>query len=330
MTIEGVVRPLLWSAAIVCGGTALGPARAAGFSDAPLRGSDSYDYANPDTASDVTIEVGARVWISSGKIHKDLNGRIFPGLVSRLSYDKLDAWSGEIFAHADFLSGFFAKGYAGFGQIGRGKLHDEDFPPVTAPYSNTLSRQKKGNLGYASIDYGYNVLSTPDYKLGIFAGYHYLGEKVNAYGCVQTAAHPVCAGSDVEPESTKVITETTNWHSARLGVSGEVTYDRLKISAEAAWVPYTYLDAKDRHWLRWDLAGAVPETGHGSGVQLEAVASYRITDDFTLGAGWRYWKMDAKGDAKFGAATRFGSDQPVKVSTERSGMFLQGTYRFGS
>jgi hypothetical protein len=68
-------------------------------------------------------------------------------------------------------------------------------------------------------------------------------------------------------------------------------------------------------------------------VQLEAIASYAISDDFTVGLGGRYWYMQAQArrdlrnlvDPVTGISFGF---QPENVKSERYGVFLQGTYTF--
>jgi hypothetical protein len=55
------------------------------------------------------------------------------------------------------LEGVFVKGYAGGGAITKGTMIDEDFPPLTVPYSSTSS-DILGHLSYASIDAGFTFL----------------------------------------------------------------------------------------------------------------------------------------------------------------------------
>src|SRR6185369_4889023 len=106
-----------------------------------------------------------------------------------------------------------------------------------------------------------------------------------------------------------------DWYSIRLGIGGEwnVT-DRFKVSANAAWLPFTRLDAADAHLLRIDLSGGTPEGGTGGGVQLEGIASYALSDSFNVGVGARYWYMQAQGEADF---TRVGGiAQPLETKTD--------------
>jgi hypothetical protein len=73
------------------------------------------------------FEIGARYWYSAGQTDFDLYDSTGGILVSRLTYDGLDAHSGEIFFLAQHATGVFVKGYGGLGFIPGGSLNDEDF-----------------------------------------------------------------------------------------------------------------------------------------------------------------------------------------------------------
>jgi hypothetical protein len=143
------------------------------------------------------INIGGRYFFSSGRTQTSLFGVVDapPILVSRLTWTGLQAQAGEIFGRVDHLySGFFIKGFAGGGAITRGNLQDEDFPtPFFFPYSSTNSEQRDGRLAYATLDFGWATNILDGVKVGFFAGYSYNYERVNAFGCVQTASNPfVC------------------------------------------------------------------------------------------------------------------------------------------
>src|SRR5712691_1627204 len=147
----------------------LGPAYAADAAVPPYLGAAVPEYR---------VELGARFWYSSaGSFAKNLfdDPRFSNNLNSRLTYSSLSGRSGEVFARLDHASGFFAKGYAGLGVIGNGTLNDEDFPPAIQ-YSNTVSDQRNGRLGYVNLDFGYDFWAGPWYRIGAFAGYHYMDE----------------------------------------------------------------------------------------------------------------------------------------------------------
>jgi outer membrane protease len=279
------------------------------------------------------FEVGGRTWYSSGKLAKNLYD--VPGgdqsLLSRLTYGGMSAHTGEVFARADNATGIFVKGYAGLGNLGKGSLNDEDFPPGIDPYSSTRSDQRSGHLSYLSVDLGYGISEGPRYRVGAFVGYHYLAEQVNAFGCSQVATNPfVCA--PVIPASVTVISEDAKWNAVRVGLAADVKItDRLKLAVDAAWIPYATIKAADTHWLRLgvDFSGPIPESGTGSGAQIEAALSYQFTHAFSFGVGARYWHMETRGNADFGTVIAGASPQPVNFVTDRFGAYLQAAYRFG-
>jgi Omptin family len=337
-----------------------GAASAQNFDDAVLRGSSGFEPAAPvyaadaagpsfpidadapmappvaapglPTMGDFRVELGGRFWYSSGSFAKNLfdDPRFSNNLNSRLTYSSLTGRSYELFGRIDHTSGFFLKGFIGLGGISGGTLTDEDFPPALVPYSNTRSDQRGGRLSYATVDFGYDFLNTPTYRVGVFAGYNYMGESANAYGCTQTAGNiDVCVPTI--PTSVLGITEDAAWHSIRLGVAADVLlFDRLRLGAEAAWVPFTHMVSTDTHWLRQDILTPVPEHGNGSGVQLEAFASYQFTEAFSVGAGARYWRMQASGiiDLENAENFIFAVPLPGTFATDRFGVFAQAAYKF--
>jgi opacity protein-like surface antigen len=81
----------------------------------------------------------------------------------------------------------------------------------------------------------------------------------------------------------------------------------------------------DNHWRRGNISPG-PEQGHGWGSQFEAIITYALTDQWSLGAGARYWYF-----ATNGAHTQFSGtpdSSSMKFFSERYGGFVQATYKF--
>jgi hypothetical protein len=286
-----------------------------------------------------TFELGTRYWYSSGTLAKDLydDPRSSRFLNSRLTYSGLASGTFEGFGRVNTTFGSFFKGYAGFSGLNRGSLNDEDFPPNTAPYSSTLSGQQGGKLAYGSIDFGQTIVRTDRLTASLIAGYGFLNESVNAYGCNQIAGNPFICAPAIN-SGVLAITEQSSWQFARVGLLGEFkVLDCLKLSAEVAWLPYDQVNAQDTHWLRlgtrqFAIAGPIPEGGGGAGVQLEAIASYRVSDHITLGLGGRYWYLQTRGNTEFeGVIVGFPAPgpQPLNFTTTRYGGFAQLGYKLG-
>src|SRR5262249_48802501 len=145
-------------------------------------------------------EVGTRLVLSSGRMQWDecsigvcwpLGGAGQPDVIfSRLTEDKLNGYGTEGFARFDHRSRVFVKGNFGLGSIRSGNFYDEDFVPAlgnSTPYSNTLSDVKQSAARNAAADVGYSLLRWDDGKIGAYAGYRYLYERVNGFGCQQLA-----------------------------------------------------------------------------------------------------------------------------------------------
>jgi len=282
------------------------------------------------------VEAGARYWYSSGKTEKDLFNLGGAGQLSRLTYNDLTANSGESFFRADHSSGLFAKGNIGLGAVSGGNLKDEDLPPFEVPYSATMSDQKDGSLTYGTVDVGYSFLRAPGYRLGVFGGYNYYREQVNAVGCTQVATNPGVCVPGIS-DASLVITNDNTWNSARIGLNGDVMLsDRIKLSVDAAWLPYMQLNGSDTHWLRisnFPIAGAfggpIPQDGTGhSGAQIEGILSYQVLPGFSLGVGGRYWYFEESGNSLESFPGAGSLSLPTNFKTERYGGFVQGAFKF--
>lgn len=278
----------------------------------------------PAAGSGWEVEFGMRAFFSGGRLQKTLfDPDVTSQLNSRLTYGGTTTGTGELFGRLDGPAGWFVKGYAGIGTHSGGILTDEDYPPVEIPYSRTLSSLRNGRIDYASLDVGYVFWRSGAARIGAFAGLHHFKEKYHGYGCVQTApGGGMC--QPAMPVSVLGLSETARWTSLRVGIVGDFALtDRLKLTAEAAVLPYSRLDAFDNHWMRPDI-NPMAENGQGYGAQVETSLSYRLTDSFSVGAGGRFWYL-----VTTGAKTRFPGEanaSPLIFRSERWGGFVQAAY----
>ncbi|QGY06303.1 outer membrane beta-barrel protein [Methylobacterium mesophilicum SR1.6/6] len=285
------------------------------------------DFAPASLAAPATwaFEGGLRYFYSSGGPRYTLGDPYTPRQVnSRLIYAGSDAHAGESFARLDHApTGLFAKGFLGAGGVTSGRLSDEDFPPVLSRYSKTLSPIKDGDIKYGVVDLGYNVLRGDVFRLGAFAGYQYEAELLDGYGCEQVARGGICAGSSAISNQIKGLGENLRWNALRIGVIGEVRFDRLRLSLEGAYLPVVTMDGVDRHWFRPDI-NPLPQRGRGDGYFAEGLVSYDLTSSVSVGVGGRYWRMQTdSGQTKF----PFYPRSPTKFETDRYGGFLQLSYK---
>ncbi|MTW16513.1 outer membrane beta-barrel protein [Rhodoplanes serenus] len=282
--------------------------------------------AAPPAVPAWTIEVGSRVWYSEGRYQKDLMDNVNPSrLNSRLSYNDMTGIAGETFGRFDHRSGLFVKGNFGAGALTGGTLHDEDFPSEVL-YSNTVSEMKDGRMRYAGADVGWNVLAGPSGKLGAYVGYRYFHERGNGFGCAQIAGDVTCAPA--VPTTFLGLSETETWRGVAVGLNSQLQLtDRVRLEVDGAVVPYASRNGYDNHWYRADINPQI-ESGHGWGAQVEAILSYAVTPQWSVGIGGRYWYYTTT-DAR----TQFPgevTDSPMKYTAERWGGFLQASYTFDS
>jgi opacity protein-like surface antigen/outer membrane protease len=320
-------------------------------------GADLLRWVDADPAAYVVNNPPAQSWFSGwdaqggfryfgswGRFQKDIGNftnAALPGItsVSRLTYSDMQTNSGEFFGRIDSPWRLFVKAYVGGGSTSSGQMNDEDFGiPLLgtyAAYSNTLS-SVTGSISYGAVDAGANLLDGPGYKVGAFAGYFYLNQAMSAFGC-QPLANINCI-PNVPSTGSAIITENDKWQALRVGAAGEtILINRLALSADAAYLPYVNFSGVDDHFFgnTGQIASVNPETSNkGAGVQLEAIISYHITSQFSVGVGGRYWSLWTT-DGQVIRTVDNGlpitplPPQIFKGTVEQVGVFLQAAYRFG-
>jgi opacity protein-like surface antigen/outer membrane protease len=275
------------------------------------------------------FEFGARYVHGWGRFQKDLGvaGAGVNGLASRLTYDGMNTNGGELFARLDTRQNIMVKGFIGFGSGSNGQMNDEDwlipFGPNFVAYSNTVS-SVDNRIAYGTVDVGYDWMRGPGYKVASYVGYNVLNQNMKAFGCTQIGS-PLSDCVPPIPTSVLGITEKDTWQSVRLGSSADFNVlPQVKVSADAAYLPYVWFDGTDNHVLRSLVS---PENGHGQGVQLDLLVSYAFTDQFSLGVGGRYWAMwTTSGETNFGGT---GVLVPQRFAAEQAAVLVQGSYKFG-
>ncbi len=312
------MRRLLISLSVLLATAVAAPALAA---DMPMKARPRAPIAAPDWL----FELGGRYWYSSATNRYDYYADATTAQrVSRLSYDGMTAHTGEIFGRLDSPYRIFVKGYAGGGGITRGTLYDEDYPPAVVPYTKTQSDIKStliyasGDLGYTLFD-GRNASNGMAVRFGAFAGFHYWRESATARGCVQIGGGNVCdPGNEIAP-SVAVISEEDKWTALRLGGVADVYLTpRLTLTVDAAYARVSQ-KAVDTHYFTF---GAMSSSGKGHGFELESVVNYKLTQAFNLGVGGRWWHYET--------SLNDPNSQLLKYKTDRYGVFVQGSYKFGA
>lgn len=278
------------------------------------------------------VEFGTRFWFGSGTDGAPnplLNSPPVPDLLaSRLIFDDLDGYTGEVYARVDHRSGLFVKGFVGAGSITNGWLYDEDFPagPV---YSRTLSATT-GNLSYINLDLGHSLVKTAEANVGAFIGYNYYDEHLVSTGCTQLAGSTVCVDPTISANFPG-ITQDDRYDSFRVGLTTQFWLtNQLQLSAESAYIPYVGYNGMDNHNAR-ELIG--PEfSSLGDGMMLEAILKYKLTSHLDIGLGGRYWAWNMRDgmlDFDFlNEPTPTPIQEPSRFTMERFGVFAQANYHW--
>ncbi|UPK26547.1 outer membrane beta-barrel protein [Bradyrhizobium sp. 195] len=304
-----------------------------GWRDTPPYATKPTVSASPSGLADGwSLEGGTRLWLSRGRFQWDLGST---DLISRLTYHGLDGISGELFERLDSPWGIFLKGNIGVGRFNNGKMNDEDWGVDPLPYRNTISGQGNGRFTYYTADAGYDFLHGSTSKVGGFMGWSYYGQKSDTIGCVQIASpYAPC----LAPGDKRIVgSQDTDWNALRIGLSAEtMLLDRWRMSADVAYLPWTDFQGRDNHLLRPFTTFYDQRGSGGGGVQVEAVLSYFITKNFSVGVGGRYWAMWTPNQQKqlttiaeeAGRRPVTHGPFPGDYRMERWGTFFQASYKF--
>ena len=276
-------------------------------------------------------EIGGRYVYAWSRYQQDLGkgGQPLPVNASRLTWQDVGTGGVELYGRIDTPWNVMLKGIVGVGRGSEGEIYDEDWGLFSGsmPYQITKSNVSS-SLNYFTLDGGYDWLRTDTYRVASFVGYNYFSYKMNALGCTfNNFAPPQACGP--EPPTLVFLQETDEWRSLRLGTSAELMLTpQLKLTGDVAYLPYVSYQGVDNHPQREDAKGTTrsPQNGVGTGVQVEGVVSYDITEQFSVGAGGRYWSMAVpQGLTNFFSRNEFTQE---RFSTEQAAVFVQGAYKF--
>ncbi|MCW5713331.1 MAG: porin family protein [Bauldia sp.] len=307
------------------------------FADSPMTLTQNYHFASigfdfrfggttatqpPENPGGWAFEAGTRTWAGVSRFAWDLYHPYVAGeQLSRIDFQG-PLLAGEAFLRAANGGRLFVNALFGTGATIGGTLIDDDYPPFTDPFSQTLSVLGNGRTTHASVDVGLTLGEGERWAAGAFAGVGALLERYAAFGCEQLAGGAPCAVTI--PAFVPVITQTSIWGTLRVGVIGQVSLtDRLWLRGEATAIPLAFFASEDNHWLRPDI-NPLPLLGRGYGIELQATLTYEVNETFSIGVGTRFGQLVAPGTAYFP-----GIEEPQTTTSRRSGVFLQMSHTFG-
>lgn len=273
------------------------------------------------------LDTGIRYWLGEGYLEFNLFDSLGEEHLSRLTYQNVTTNTAETYWQLTHDSGVFFKGYMGGGSNVNGEFIDEDFPPLTEPYSRTSSSQKYGRLNYLSFDLGYKLIDNTAYSISPFIGYHYWLTHYSSFGCTQTATNPdICSGLSF-PGTVDILNDNLTWNSLRLGLDANLQLiENLNLKVDAAYI-YAYLLGHDFHNLRPDIRGEFFD-GTGCGVLLDATLNWLATPSLSFGLGGRLWTITTDGYSHFEETAVQGHPQYIDTTETNYGLLIQSQYRF--
>ena len=269
------------------------------------------------TESPPKFDLAIGTWISTGDTSWAHNASSIAGLgnpTSKLTYKDVEMNVIDLIGKVWVTPKVFGRLNVGFAGIGGGKLTDDDYGSNGGQrlFSRTDSNLSGDSMWYLNADSGFRVAEYPYHRgwLEVFGGYQFWHTMYQATGLTQVAcdnsAVPGSLGLTCNPAGTvtnqgqTVITNTTNWHSIRVGASTEYRLTRrLSVLGVLALIPISVLDNKDVHHLRGDLKQnpSFSMLGYGVGADVDVGARFMITNNLGANLGYRlYYNRVFSGD----------------------------------
>ena len=277
--------------------------------------------------SDVSVEIGGRVWVTSGYStnstpRSELRWRGVDSVVPEVDVDIL-------------LKRLVLRGSIGGGVIKEGVLIDEDFDDRDHDVRSSRTRSDTDDTGlfYLNFDAGYRLLQwgareQPGF-VDVLGGFQFWYERYVAFGA--TSAFPSVVPTISSTE--RVITQDWYWYSLRLGARTQVPlFGGVAVRARGYVLPWSKSVVDDIHHKRGDLLhdpSFHDEATGGVGVQLDGGLTYRLWRGLSAEVGYQYWWIKS-GEGTSTARTPQGDfdGRLIENRTERHGPYVGLQYRF--
>ncbi len=303
------------------------------------------------------LELGVGGWVmTQGETKWAHNASSIPGLgdpTSKLTYKDVGTNIFELTARLWVTPKWFGRLTGGFGAIGGGRLTDDDYLAVDggAPSSRTFSDITGDNTWYLNADVGRRIVEFPHSRgyLDVFGGYQYWYQRYTANGLGQVSCstagqtvdldpgtpdnQPLCNPNSSVSSTIPVITNTTHWHSIRVGGTIEYRFTRrVSLQSTVALIPVSIVDNKDIHHLRSDLSQnpSLSMLGYGIGADADIGARFMIIKNLFASVGYRiWWNRMLDGNVTFhnsnGSSNEFSL---TELQTFRHGLTFGLNYSF--
>lgn len=281
------------------------------------------------TESRPKFDLAIGTWISTGDTHWAHNASSIAGLgnpTSKLTYKDVGTNVIELTGKGWFTSRWFGRLNAGGAGIGGGRLTDDDYGSNGGQrlFSRTYSNLSGDSMWYLNADSGFRVADYPNHRgwLEVFGGYQFWHTTYQATGVTQVVCDPsaipglTCSAAGTSSnQGQTVITNTTNWHSIRIGASTEYRLTRrFSLVGTAAFIPLSMIDNSDVHHLRNDLQQnpSISMRGYGVGADADVGVRLMLIKNLSLNLGYRvWWNHAVDGTVTFHGAGASSNSYPL-------------------
>jgi hypothetical protein len=258
------------------------------------------------------VELSAGTWLTVGDTRWAHNASSVAGLgnpTSKLTYKDVGTNVVDLAGKFWLSPKVFGKLNVGIADIGGGRLTDDDYGSGQQLFSRTYSNISGNSMWYINVDLGARVKEFANHRgyFDVFGGYQYWHTEYQAVGVAQIVCNPgAIPGETCSPAGSSgfqgqpVITNTTDWHSIRVGASSEYFLTRrLSVQGTVALIPVSLLDNRDVHHLRGDLQQnpSFKMTGFGVGADVDVGLRFMFTKHVAANVGYRlYYNRVLSGD----------------------------------
>jgi hypothetical protein len=296
------------------------------------------------------VELGVGAWIiGTGETKWAHNASSIPGLgdpTSKLKYKDVGTNIVDLTGKVWITPRWFGRLNFGIGDVGGGRLTDDDYGSGQALFSQTNSDINGVSTWYVNADFGAKVKEFPNHRgyLELFGGYQFWYTKYQAVGLTQVVCNPAAIpGLTCDPAGTvthqgqTVITNTAHWHSLRVGGTAEYRLTRrFSVQSTVAFIPVSVIDNNDIHNLRTSGPGALQQNpsismlGYGIGADADVGARFMILKNLSASVGYRiWWNMMLDGNVTFHNANAPSSKFPLtEFQSYRQGLTFGLNYSF--
>jgi hypothetical protein len=273
-------------------------------------------------------------WLSSGYTTWAFSGADI-NYLSELRWRGTDSFIPQVSADVVWKRLVFNVSYSQ-STVNGGVLIDDDFilDDHLGRFSHTRSTVDGNGVWYVAGDVGgrlvkYRVADNPlEGYLDLLIGYQYWHEQYEAFGATGFFNGFGINIPAVADHSIKVITHTYSWQSIRLGFRQFTpVWKGFGVKTNVMFLPYTWAQMTDVHWLRTDLMhnpSFASRAQGGFGFQGDVAVTYSFLKYFLLEVGYRYWALDPGSGKKFTYPIEGGqlTDKLQDMKITRSGPFF--------